>query len=200
VDAWRVSRNLPCHDIASALHHLRPVKLSVLLHGLLQPSYPRFQLSFFEKITHLSVINTWEDWATWNGFELLPSLTHLSFDVQVGPKALDENTTLLISHVISNILVRCHRLRVCILLLIFDPYPSFTASTILSGMVTPDPRLVFLGDSEPFLDREAHSRREDNIWKLAERTVAQQRLYAGLLFYYLSLSLSLRPIVAYLLC
>ena len=170
----------PYDDIASALDHLRPVKLSVLLHGLLQPAYPRFQLSFFEKITHLSVINTWDDWATWNGFELLPSLTHLSFDVQVGPRALDKNTALLISHVINNILVRCPRLRVCILLLIFDSHPSSTASTILSGMATPDPRLVFLGDSEPFLDREAHSRREDDIWKLAERTVSRQRSCTGL--------------------
>ena len=192
VDACRVSVNLPYSDIASALDHLRPVKLSVLLHGLLQPAYPRFQLSFFEKITHLSVINTWDDWATWNGFELLPSLTHLSFDVQVGPKALDENTALLISHVINNILVRCPRLRVCILLLIFDSHPSFTASTILNGM-TPDPRLVFLGDSEPFLDREAHSRREDDIWKLAERTVSRQRSCTGLflppLLHFLELTL-----------
>lgn len=182
VDAspWRVSTKLPCHDVASALDHLRPVKLSVLLHGFLQPSYPRFQLSFFENITHLSVINTWEDWATWNGFELLPSLTHLSFDVQVGPRGLDKNIPLRISHVISSILVQCPRLHVCILLLMFDPHTSFTALTILSGLITPDPRLVFLGDSEPFLGREAHSRREDNIWKLAERTVARQRLCAGL--------------------
>jgi hypothetical protein len=174
VDACPALANLPCHDIASALDHLRPTKLSVLLHGLLQPSYPRFQLSFFEKITHLSVINTWEDWATWDGFELLPSLTHLSFDVHVGPRSLDKGTTLLISHVISNILVRCPRLRVCILLFIFDPRPFCTASTILTGMLTPDPRLVFFGDSAPFLDREAHSRREDAIWKLAERTVKRQ--------------------------
>lgn len=180
VDPWRVSTNLPCHDVASALDHLRPVKLSVLLHGFLQPPYRRFQLSFFENITHLSVINTWDDWATWNGFELLPSLTHLSFDVQVGPRALDQNTTLLISHVISNILVRCPRLRVCILLLIFDHHPPFTASTILSGMITPDPRLVFFGSSEPFLEREAHSRRAENVWKLAERTVTRQRLCTGL--------------------
>lgn len=178
MDEWRVSKSIPCNDIASALDHLRPVKLSVLLHGLLQSPYPRFQLSFFEKITHLSVINTWDDWATWNGFELLPSLTHLSFDVHVGPRTFDNHTTLLISHVINNILVRCPRLRVCILLLIFDPHPSFTASTILSGMATLDPRLVFLGDSEPFLDREAHSRREENIWKLAERVVTRQRLCA----------------------
>jgi hypothetical protein len=165
---------LPCHDIASALDHLRPTKLSVLLHGLLQSPYPRFQSSFFEKITHLSVINTWEDWATWDGFELLPSLTHLSFDVHVGPRSLDEGTTLLISHVISNILLRCPRLRVCILLFIFDPHPFCTASTIFTGMSTPDPRLVFFGDSAPFLDREAHSRREDDIWKLAERIVKRQ--------------------------
>ena len=36
----------------------------------------------------------------------------------------------------------------------------------------PDPRLVFMHDSEPFLEREVNSGKEAGIWSCAERAVA----------------------------
>ncbi|KAF8057430.1 hypothetical protein FPV67DRAFT_1430191 [Lyophyllum atratum] len=178
---WKTSCRLPHYEIAAALDPLRPKKLSVLLHGVLGSPYPRFDLSFFQKITHLSVINKWEDWTTWWGFDLLPCLTHLSFDLRVGPRSLDDRTAYTIAQALHGVLSRCTQLRVCVLLLIFDPLPGFTAATIaniLPGHAR-DPRLVFMHDSEPFLDREAHSIREARIWKMAEQRVGIQASGAG---------------------
>ncbi|RDB22325.1 hypothetical protein Hypma_010492 [Hypsizygus marmoreus] len=177
--SWPSTICRPPHEITEALGPLRPKKLSVLLHGLLCSPYPRFNTPFFERITHLSVINGWEDWSTWWGFDLLPCLTHLSFELRVGPRCLEEKTAFVISRVVQNILARCTHLRVCVLLLIFDSSPTSTVVTVSSAMSTQDPRLVFMRDSEPFLDREAHSVREADIWKRAERTVAQQKSDAG---------------------
>ncbi|GLB43048.1 hypothetical protein LshimejAT787_1204970 [Lyophyllum shimeji] len=183
VTTWKRPYCPPHQEIAAALEPLRPKKLSVLLHGILGSPYPQFHLSFFQKITHLSVINKWEDWTTWWGFELLPCLTHLSFDIRVGPRSLDNRTAYTVAQALHAVLSRCPHLRVCVLLLLFDPCPGFTAATIANIMPGPqrDPRLVFMRDSEPFLDREAHSLREARIWKSAEETSDLQTSGAGIL-------------------
>ncbi|KAF9466705.1 hypothetical protein BDZ94DRAFT_1250563 [Collybia nuda] len=178
-NTWNPSAYLLQPAITAALGPLRPKKLSVLLHGVLGSPYPRFQLPFFEQISHLSVMNKWEDWTTWWGFEMLPCLTHLSFDLQVGPRALDKTTGRVISQLIENVLARCSQLQVCALFLIFDPSPTGTAATLLDSMTVPDPRLVFLKESDPFRDREAHSGREADIWKQAEHTVLRQNMGSG---------------------
>ncbi|KAG5643746.1 hypothetical protein DXG03_009680 [Asterophora parasitica] len=184
---WHTSSTtrLSHHEIDAALDPLRPKKLSVLLHGVFGFPHPRFHLSFFQKITHLSVVNKWEDWTTWRGFELLQCLTHLSLDLRVGSRFIDERTAYAIANTLHTILARCPKLRVCILLLIFDSAPSYTATAVVDTLVcqagsnTPDARLVFMHDSEPFLDREAHSIREARIWKMAEQTVAIQSSGGG---------------------
>lgn len=172
---WPSTIGLPHQKIAAALGSLRPKKLSLLLDGALCSPCPQFEMPFFQKITHLSIVNKWEDWSTWWGFELLPCLTHLSFDLRIGPKALDDKTASTISQMIQDVLSRCVHLRVCILLLIFDTAPTFTAATITNKMETSDPRLVFMRDTEPFLYREAHSTREAEIWKLATQTAIKQQ-------------------------
>ncbi|KAF5378137.1 hypothetical protein D9615_007523 [Tricholomella constricta] len=183
---WHTSiiHSSPHQEIAAALDPLRPKRLSVLLHGVFGSPYPRFHLSFFQKITHLSIVNKWEDWTTWWGFELLPCLTHLSFDLRVGPRSIDKRTAYVIARTLYTVLSRCAQLRVCVLLLTFDPAPGCTADTISKTLPgpehAPDPRLVFMHDSEPFLDREAHSIREARIWNMAEQTVAIQASGAGL--------------------
>ncbi|KAG6872502.1 hypothetical protein C0995_009258 [Termitomyces sp. Mi166 len=168
--------HIPYEEITAALDLLRPRKLSVLLNGILGWPYPRFDLSFFQKITHFSVINKWEDWTTWWGFDALPCLTHLSFDLHVGSRSLDDKAAYSIAQALHVVLSRCDHMRVCILLLIFDPSPSFTAAkiTYYMSMSKVNPRLIFMGVSEPFLDREAHSPREARIWRMAEEAVEIQ--------------------------
>ncbi|PPQ86565.1 hypothetical protein CVT25_006157 [Psilocybe cyanescens] len=71
--------------------HISPRKLSVMLHDS-HPLFifrPRFEgSSFFADVTHLSVLNRWEEWTAWAGrrmsTEALPRLTHLKFDLAVG--------------------------------------------------------------------------------------------------------------------
>ena len=167
----------PSQDITQILGPLRPRKLSIFLTGILNHFQPPFQAPFFQNITHLSVVNSWEDWSTWSGFDHLSSLTHLSFDISVGPKGLCREAARLISGALHEILVKCHHLRVCILIFIFDPAPHLSAANLLSAMSvhpdsTPDPRVVFMHDSEPFLEREINSAKESRIWSRAERAVA----------------------------
>ncbi|KAH9475523.1 hypothetical protein JR316_0012638 [Psilocybe cubensis] len=71
--------------------HIAPRRLSVMLHDS-HPLFifrPRFEGSpFFGDVTHLSVLNRWEEWTAWAGHrmtaEALPRLTHLKFDLSVG--------------------------------------------------------------------------------------------------------------------
>ncbi|KAG6853046.1 hypothetical protein C0991_007269 [Blastosporella zonata] len=171
---WQTSIIRISHEeISAALDPLRPRKLSVLLHGVLGAPYPRFNLSFFQNITHLSVINKWEDWTTWWGFDALRCLTHLSFDLRVGPRSLDDKAAYTIAQSLQAVLSSCIHMHVCVLLLLFDPSPKFTAAKITHYMPVSqvDTRLVLMGDSEPFLDREAHSNREARIWRMAEEAV-----------------------------
>ncbi|KAH0580266.1 hypothetical protein H2248_001782 [Termitomyces sp. 'cryptogamus'] len=170
---WPTSIVQTQKKITAALNALRPRKLSVLLPSIIGSPYPHFHLSFFENITHLSIVNKWEDWTMWWGFEALPCLTYLSFDLRVGPRLLHDKAGYTIALALHTILSGCDHIRVCILLLIFDPSPTFTAAKITNYMPMSkvDPRLVFMSDSEPFLDREAHSTREACIWRMAEEAV-----------------------------
>ncbi|KAF8885569.1 hypothetical protein CPB84DRAFT_1750157 [Gymnopilus junonius] len=73
------------------LVHLTPRKLSLLL----QESHPIFlfqsikPISFFSTITHLSIVNRWEEWTSWTedtfAEHVLPRLQYLKFDFAVGP-------------------------------------------------------------------------------------------------------------------
>jgi hypothetical protein len=182
----------PNNKLAAALSPLRPQRLSVLLHDVLCSPEPQFQLPFFENITHLAIVNRWEEWTAWSRFHLLPSLTHASFDFRVGPQSLDEAKASMISHAVDDVLASCTHLRVCVLLLLFDHKPIRTVQAIMKHMIKADSRLVFLRDTEPFRDREAHSTREAEIWELAEETVKRQRSGSGLsLFKFFSIDCTL---------
>lgn len=183
---WVVPMNTPRYqsralhyELVEALAQLRPKRLSTLLHDVLGPPNPHLPSPFIEKITHLSIINRWEDWVKWSGFDLFPCLTRISFELRVGPKPLRDSQTTTISCALQDILGQCARLQVCIVQLAFDQHPMSTAAAILGIFREADPRLVFIEDKEPFFDREAHSLREIDVWKRAEETVERQRSGSG---------------------
>lgn len=63
-----------------------PQRMSVFLHEHhIHPLKPHFNLVFFSSLTHLSILNSWEDWTTWNyiSSDALPALTHIKFDLHV---------------------------------------------------------------------------------------------------------------------
>ncbi|KDR71842.1 hypothetical protein GALMADRAFT_782309 [Galerina marginata CBS 339.88] len=71
--------------------YARPNRISLLFHDS-QPlsTFGRhtFDIPLFSAVTHLSVVNKWEEWTAWAGSgigtEAMRSLTHLKFDFAVG--------------------------------------------------------------------------------------------------------------------
>ena len=80
------------------LNYIYPRRLSLLFHEL-HPIYifrPTLRVSsFFDNVTHLSILNKWQDWSSWAGGEInsesMPQLTHLKLDMSVGPAPPHEN-------------------------------------------------------------------------------------------------------------
>jgi hypothetical protein len=63
-----------------------PQRMSVLLHeNHIYPLKPHFNLAFFSSVTHLSILNSWEEWTTWTHIssDVMPALTHIKFDMNV---------------------------------------------------------------------------------------------------------------------
>ncbi|KAJ6629822.1 hypothetical protein B0H10DRAFT_1985480 [Mycena sp. CBHHK59/15] len=149
---------------------LRPRKLSAW-HGVLHSPDPQFWLPFFNNITHLTVVNTWQDWTTWPGFGL-PSLTHLSLDVAFGARVLGGGDILSIARAVDAILTNCAYIQVCALR-VDQPAESPTVATMLDCLA--DARVVFFRAGEPFRIREAHSHEEAVIWEVLEEAVERQR-------------------------
>lgn len=79
------------------ISHIAPRSLSVQLHEE-HPLFafrPRFLgVPFFSCLTHLSIVNRWEEWTAWAGsrisMESLPRLTHLKFDLIVGQAPINQ--------------------------------------------------------------------------------------------------------------
>ncbi|KAF8970871.1 hypothetical protein BDZ97DRAFT_2071550 [Flammula alnicola] len=83
----KFSTSVAVHD----LQHLSPRRLSVLLHenhplATFQPT--SFDIPFFASVTHLTIVNRWEEWTSWAGGAIsslsMPHLTHVKFDLAVG--------------------------------------------------------------------------------------------------------------------
>ncbi|KAG2018689.1 hypothetical protein CC2G_008097 [Coprinopsis cinerea AmutBmut pab1-1] len=175
---------------------IRPRFLTVSFrrHGLPQViSNPDFQRGFFAQVTHFSVLNSFEEWATWNHIHQLPSLTHLALDFNVAKaRGLHyQHHVRQIAKCIQAILRKCLRLQALVILLLFDDQPQWTASEVIEAIkeaeeaestVFPfhnpvrvvDPRLVWARKTNPFAGREAHSDSEQNMWCAAEHQVQSQ--------------------------
>ncbi|KAF8880204.1 hypothetical protein BD779DRAFT_1102271 [Infundibulicybe gibba] len=169
------------NELAAALKPLRPKRLSGILYDVLGAPHPQFHLPFFASLTHLSIRNRWQDWVAWDGFHLLPQLTHLSFDFRVNPRNSSLKRNIAVARALQNVLAQCSTsLIVCAVLVLFEAKPSIAgaAAAVLQRLTKPDPRLVFIHDPEPFLDRGAHSLREEMIWELAKQAVHRQRTSA----------------------
>lgn len=143
--AFRPHSFPPTSNLSKVLTALRPRRLSISLNDILGSPNPQFHLPFFSRITHLSIINKWEDWVTWKELENLPCLTHLSLDLSVGDSRAPLSTSYSINegesggsgrrmtrvaNALRNILALCECLRVIVLLLLFDSDPSATSKCV----------------------------------------------------------------------
>ncbi|TFK35180.1 hypothetical protein BDQ12DRAFT_688615 [Crucibulum laeve] len=174
--------------LASVLENLRPRHLSALLRdGQGFSCDPQFHLPFFSRITHFSIINKWEDWTAWNGFENLYSLTHISLDLSA--YCTDRiSKARKVAASLSRILACCQHLEVCLVVLLFHPDAVKTVNEILSFMLynsgqegggVYDHRLVFAMEKEPFRGRDAHSYRQMEVWRRADHIAEMQRRSLG---------------------
>ncbi|KAJ7673862.1 hypothetical protein DFH06DRAFT_750914 [Mycena polygramma] len=155
---------------------LRPRRLAAW-HGVLCSPDPHFTLPFFSQITHLTVVNIWEEWTAWPAFSL-SALTHLSLDFTFGLRTLPEEELLLISESITAILRACVDVRVCALR-VDQPADSPTITWMVEHFRT-EPRLVFFRHRrEPFQIREAHSETEAAIWDALEAAVGRRHCTSG---------------------
>ncbi|KAJ7479507.1 hypothetical protein FB451DRAFT_161612 [Mycena latifolia] len=157
---------LPNVPLSHFMPFLRPRRLSAW-HGVLQAPDPHFALPFFSRVTHLTVVNTWEDWAAWPAF-FLPALTHLSLDFTFGARALATEEIAQIVQAVGAILRPCAHVRVCALR-VDQPAEAPSIAAVMARVG--DSRVVFFRHREPFQIREAHSDSEACIWDELERAV-----------------------------
>lgn len=81
------------------IHHLSPQKLSLLVDEThpIQCFQPSFDVPFFHNVTHLTVVNKWEEWSSWAGHSIsemaMPHLTHVKFDMSVGQAPPEDSRT-----------------------------------------------------------------------------------------------------------
>ncbi|KAJ7025926.1 hypothetical protein C8F04DRAFT_1298521 [Mycena alexandri] len=150
--------------LAHFLFSLRPKKLAAW-HGVLHSPDPRFELPFFSQVTHLTVVNIWEEWVVWPNFSL-PALTHLSLDFSFGSRVLAEEELQQICEAVEAILRECVNVQVCALR-VDQPADAPTITSMLHRLQSM-PRAVFYRHHEPFQIREAHSDVEAEIWETLE--------------------------------
>ena len=170
--------------------------------------HPNFSQPLFTFVTHLSVLNPWEDWTYWDNFDQLPSLTHLALDLNLALRRSsrpvnrkdrgqvehdnDAARRALVSK-LRHILQSCPKLQVCVLVLLFDNMPLLTVNKISCTFLTLgkeeehafpfinptlDPRLVFVQNTESLRTRRADSEYEAAMWKKAEARVVEQSTLA----------------------
>lgn len=142
---------------------------------------PNFSLGLFTNLTHLSIVNRWTDWSTWSwkrdgtasrshdiaprqlsSLELLPRLTHLSLEIQVGkrlisrefglpsnPASLQHHNRKLAESVGLSLarILTSSGLHVLLCILTFDDAPHSTAHTI--KLETTNNITMLLGALEP---------------------------------------------------
>lgn len=172
-------------------------------------SQPDFSQPFFAFVTHLSILNAWEEWIFWDNVAVnLPSLTHLAFDLNLARTRLTDDScgrgtqseefTRKLASTVKSALHKYPPLRVCVLVHLFDRNPRSTMVEIsrtlldleqqelkvrfplISAPAVPDHRLVFVKSTQPFAIRQAHSSVEERMWRMAENmVVAQEKRSTG---------------------
>lgn len=165
-------------------------------------SQPDFTQPLFAFVTHLSILNAWEEWIFWDNVAVnLPSLTHLAFDLNLARTRLTDDSgrgtqseefTRKLASTVKSALHKYPPLRVCVLVHLFDRNPRSTMVEIsrtlldlerqelkvrfplISAPAVPDHRLVFVKSTQPFAVRQAHSSGEEKMWRMAENMVVAQ--------------------------
>ncbi|KAJ7202600.1 hypothetical protein GGX14DRAFT_570706 [Mycena pura] len=171
----------PCHPVPLScfMSGLRPRKVAAW-HGILCSPDPHVALPFFSHVTHLTVVNIWEEWSTWPWpAPALRALTHLSLDFTFGSRVLEPAELHCVAGAARALLRRCERLRVCALRI--DQPERAASVAALAHLLRPaaDPRIVFYRHRDPFQIREAHSAAEARVWAALEAAVAQQAAGTG---------------------
>lgn len=80
------ARQSPITKFKHTSGQVAPQRMSVLLHeNHIYPLKPHFNLAFFSSVTHLSILNSCEEWTTWTHIssDAMPALTHIKFDMNV---------------------------------------------------------------------------------------------------------------------
>ncbi|KAF7298930.1 hypothetical protein MIND_00841000 [Mycena indigotica] len=97
----------PPGPLAAFMGALRPKHLSSW-HGVLTAPDPRLDLPFFSQVTHLTVVNVWEEWCAWPWPPgALPALTHLSLDFTFGARTLSTQEIARMGDAVTTILAAC---------------------------------------------------------------------------------------------
>ncbi|KAJ7186405.1 hypothetical protein C8R46DRAFT_274789 [Mycena filopes] len=161
------------HPLAYFLFSLRPKKLAAW-HGVLHSPDPHFELPFFSQITHLTVVNIWEEWTVWPNF-VLPTLTHISLDFTFGLRVLEAEEMERVCEAVGAILRTCVRVRVCALR-VDQPADAPTIASMMDRLRY-EPRAVFFRHHEPFQIRRANSEAERGIWAALEGAVERNLRY-----------------------
>ncbi|KAF9003067.1 hypothetical protein BDQ17DRAFT_1542129 [Cyathus striatus] len=174
----------------------RPQHLSLLLRNptSFSSELPLY-LPFFSQITHLSILNKWEDWTAWTGFHHLPNLTHISFEIHIcesqswsydtGDVRHQESrrNTVLRERILpwlEDLLDSCQYLELCIAAIPFQQSPGRSISSSIKMLADSNkipfiPNLTFIQLREPFYGREAHSALYKAMWTLGESIIKQQK-------------------------
>ncbi|KAJ7610395.1 hypothetical protein FB45DRAFT_1121425 [Roridomyces roridus] len=170
---WFIStERLPLAQCLSEVG-VRPKRLAAW-HGVLCSPDPHLNLPFFTQLTHLTVVNIWEQWSTWphldsSGFTL-PNLTHLSLDLTFGARVLASWEVLAITDAVLAFL-DFQSLRICGLR-VDQPAESPTLVAVAARLADEE-RVVLYRHGEPFQVREAHSDKEGKIWGALEQVVVR---------------------------
>lgn len=180
---------------------VRPSRLAVSLKAWsgLTPLNPDFSRGFYSRVTHLSVLNSFDEWSQWTHWDALPSLTHLALDVNVARVQSPSNRVLpdplqrlgSIARCLRLILRRCPRLQVLVVLMLLGDDPNVFVAQVIAAMnqigeqesrVFPfhnpvdksDQRLVFIKKLNAFGTRQAHEEAEAMLWALANQEARRQ--------------------------
>nr|GAT60138.1 predicted protein [Mycena chlorophos] len=150
--------------LARFMGPLRPKHLSSW-HGILTLPDPHLALPFFSEVTHLTVVNAWEEWCSWPWpHDALEALTHLSLDFTFGARALASSEIERMGGALMHILSVCPALKVCGLRI--DQRESAPSVVEVAEYFDKlrEPRVLLYRNREPFQIREARSENEMRFW------------------------------------
>lgn len=156
---------------------LRPKKLSTIVERFfaiqdIPNRYPDFSMPFFSQLTHLEILDPTDTWRSWKGLELLPCLTHLSFEDDF-IDIFDPRKG--INMLIYTMLKECRTLQVILFILYDQRYNMRTRRELEAIMACRDPRCVVLPPPVHYLANwDAPFLGKPDLWSIAEDTAREQ--------------------------